>query len=144
MEKKIIFLRKAIFKCIYLSLILFCILLIQCKDPDDDSNTNKLPTITLPAFPGAEGFGSKTAGGRGGKIIEVTNLNPSGPGSFPTACAATYPRIIVFRTNTALVDKRNDYLSITLNKRAELQSVLSPEQYSRYLSVFENDRKKTP
>lgn len=34
----------------------------------------------LPAFPGAEGFGADTPGGRGGWIIKVTNLNPSGPG----------------------------------------------------------------
>lgn len=50
----------------------------------------------LPAFPGAEGFGSHTPGGRGGRIIKVTNLNASGPGSLQAACAAKGPRIVVF------------------------------------------------
>lgn len=52
----------------------------------------------LPAFPGAEGFGSTTPGGRGGRVLEVTNLNDRGPGSFREACEAEGPRIVVFRT----------------------------------------------
>jgi alpha-tubulin suppressor-like RCC1 family protein/HEAT repeat protein/pectate lyase len=50
----------------------------------------------IPAFPGAEGFGAKSIGGRGGKVLKVTNLNSKGPGSFTAACAAEGPRIIVF------------------------------------------------
>ena len=52
---------------------------------------------SLPAFPGAEGFGSQTPGGRGGRVIFVTNLNDAGPGSFREACEAEGPRIVVFR-----------------------------------------------
>lgn len=50
----------------------------------------------LPAFPGAEGFGATSIGGRGGKVIRVTNLNASGPGSLQAACEAEGPRIVVF------------------------------------------------
>jgi hypothetical protein len=49
-----------------------------------------------PAFPGAEGYGCQTPGGRGGKVICVTNLNPDGPGSLQEACATPGPRIVVF------------------------------------------------
>jgi hypothetical protein len=49
------------------------------------------------AFPGAEGFGRYTTGGRGGRVLTVTNLNNDGPGSFRDAVAQKYPRIIIFR-----------------------------------------------
>ncbi|HVU31796.1 MAG TPA: hypothetical protein VHE61_00080 [Opitutaceae bacterium] len=71
----------------------------------------------LPAFPGAEGFGATTPGGRGGRVIFVTNLDDSGPGSFRAACEAEGPRIVVFRVGGTIVLKsrltvRNPYLTI--------------------------------
>jgi pectate lyase len=51
----------------------------------------------LPAFPGAEGYGAQSVGGRGGTVMEVTNLNDSGTGSLRACVEASEPRICVFR-----------------------------------------------
>ena len=48
------------------------------------------------AFPGAEGFGKYTTGGRGGRIIIVSTLDDDGPGSFRKAVTAKDTRTIVF------------------------------------------------
>lgn len=55
-----------------------------------------LPQADIPAFPGAMGGGEYSFGGRGGKVITVTNLNDSGPGSFRAACEEGGARIVVF------------------------------------------------
>ncbi len=58
------------------------------------------------AFPGAEGFGARALGGRGGQVLFVTKLDDYAPGtdepipgSLRWACEAKGPRIVVFRTS---------------------------------------------
>jgi hypothetical protein len=60
------------------------------------SQPSDLLQAKIPAFPGAEGAGAYTAGGRGGKVYVVTTLADSGPGSFRDACEKGGARIIVF------------------------------------------------
>ncbi len=76
-----------------------------------------LPQAKIPAFPGAWGGGMYSFGGRGGKIIVVTNLNDSGPGSFRAACEEGGPRIVVFNVSgiirlKAAVSIRAPYITI--------------------------------
>ncbi len=55
-----------------------------------------LPQADIPAFPGAQGGGMYSFGGRGGKVFVVSTLADDGPGSFREALEAGGPRIVVF------------------------------------------------
>lgn len=61
--------------------------------------TTAQDTSDVRAFPGAEGWGAVSKGGRGGAVIKVTNLNASGPGSLADACSTEGPRIVIFEVS---------------------------------------------
>ncbi len=70
---------------------------------------------SLAAFPGAEGWGAVSRGGRGGQVIKVTTLNGSGPGSLAEAAAAEGPRIVVFEVSGVIrgdIRIRHPYITI--------------------------------
>jgi len=70
------------------------------------------PAAPERAFPGAEGWAAGTPGGRGGKILRVTTLAATGPGSFLEALNTPGPRIIVFEVG-GVIDLDRQKVNIT-------------------------------
>ena len=86
-----------------------------------------------PAFPGAEGHGRFVTGGRGGKIVHVTNLNDSGTGSLRAAVSGTAKKIVVFDVAGVIALKSN--LNIGDNTTIMGQTAPSPGITVRYFTV---------
>ena len=85
--------------------------------PGARADTGILVKAAIPSFPGAEGAGAFTPGGRGGKVFEVTNIGDSGPGSLRQAIEAEGPRIVVFRISGIIMLEKlltisNPYITI--------------------------------
>lgn len=103
------------------------------------------PSGLLPSFPGAEGYGALSKGGRGGRIIEVTNLNDSGPGSFRDAITQSGPRIVVFRVGgiiqlSSSLEISNPYITIAGQTAPGGGITISGKNIARtVLSVYTHD-----
>ncbi len=81
------------------------------------SKPEELEQAKIPAFPGAEGGGMYTPGGRGGKVMVVTSLADRGPGTLREACETGGARIVVFAVSGVIrleapINIRAPYLTI--------------------------------
>lgn len=116
------------------------------------SSSEARSAATLPAFPGAEGFGAQTVGGRGGTVYIVTNTNDSGAGSLRQCVEASGPRTCVFEVGglislNSTLRIANPYITIAgqtapgggitlkLGTASEAISVQTSQVIIRYISV---------
>lgn len=86
-----------------------------------------------PAFPGAEGHGRYVTGGRGGKVIHVTNLNNDGDGSFRNAVSGSAKKIVVFDVAGVIALQKD--LTIGANTTILGQTAPSPGITLRYYTI---------
>ena len=92
---------------------------LGCTPVSVIQETNPVPL----AFPGAEGFGKYTTGGRGGKVYLVNNLEDDGEGSLRQALNRTGSKIIVFNVSGTIHLKSP--MNIKANTEYDSQSVVS-------------------
>lgn len=102
--------RASVVACLFLASAVGLPVAIGASGPAASSAAAPPPGSAL-AFPGAVGWAAKTPGGRGGRIIRVTNLNPDGPGSLREAVEAAGPRIVVFEVG-GVIDLKRSVLEI--------------------------------
>ena len=100
------------------------------------STTTVFSQTNAPAFPGAEGHGRYVTGGRGGKVVHVTNLNDSGTGSLRAAVSGSEKKIVVFDVGGVIA--LNSDLSIGANTTILGQTAPYPGITLRYYTVLPN------
>ncbi|MEZ5044803.1 MAG: pectate lyase [Saprospiraceae bacterium] len=89
----------------YLITLLSIVFAASCQPkevPIVEEEEEEMPTQVIEeafAFPGAEGFGQEATGGRGGRVIYVTNLNNAGLGSLRAAVETPGPRYVLFKVS---------------------------------------------
>ncbi|MFN0062968.1 MAG: hypothetical protein ACKVPX_10680 [Myxococcaceae bacterium] len=86
------------------------------------------PSVTLAqvyAFPSAEGFGRVSVGGRGGRVVRVTNREDSGPGSLRHALTQTYPRTVIFDVS-GTIELRSNIVMAEANSFCTIAGQTSP------------------
>ena len=82
------------------------------------SKPEDLVKSNIPAFPGAEGGGMYTPGGRGGKVIVVTSLEDSGPGTLREACETGGARVIAKKATVPVIEHWDHGRNMTILQNA--------------------------
>jgi len=88
-----------------------CLVAMQSLQAQAAQQVAMVADTAQASFPGAVGWAAQTPGGRGGKIIRVTNLNADGPGSLKEAIETAGPRIVVFEVG-GVIDLKRSTLTI--------------------------------
>ena len=123
--------------------------------------TSPPASSSLPAFPGAQGGGAASVGGRGGQVLEVTNLSDTGTGSLRACIEASGPRTCVFRVSGLISPQsrlavNHPYLTIAgqtapgggivlggANQHGEVIFITTHDVVLRYLT-YDGDNPNTP
>jgi hypothetical protein len=122
--------------------------MIAARQPTPKPNARSVGRAQgpVPAFPGAQGGGALSRGGRGGEVYQVTNLNDSGPGSLRACIQAKEPRTCIFRTGGTIrlassLSVANPFITIAGQTApgdgVQIAGPNSPEGHSLYITTHD-------